>query len=267
MSCGIFGYIGQEGLPKDKIFNLLLEMESLKEEIDSSPLGGHGAGYVSLSEGLVPFFNKVGFFKDESSVKMLFDFDELRDADSFKFFIGHVRRASDEFSSPDDLDELHAHPFVHTGKHYRVYGVHNGFLQNYKELAQRINLKEYFTDSDVLTQYFLHLLDTEKDISSACEKLFATIEGNNTALFLIEGKEDFFVVLLHLGKTRGLVLYENEHGEFFICSRKSLLERHFADFLEKNGFFETLHIKPKEHNLFINWWRVEANPPFKLSEY
>ncbi|MEO0258243.1 MAG: hypothetical protein ABIM32_02260 [candidate division WOR-3 bacterium] len=267
MSCGIFAYIGSKDIETARIFDLLREMESLKEEVDESPLGGHGAGYVSLSEGLVPFYNKVGLIANRSPVESLFDFEELQDAQGFKFFIGHVRRASDEFSSPDELDELHAHPFVHSGKKFRIYGVHNGFLKNYKEISNRYGIQEYFTDSDVLTQYFLALLENKGNISSACEELFSGIEGNNTAVFLIEGKDDYHLVVLHTGKTRGLVIFENEHGEMLLCSRKGLLLKYFEDLLEDRNYFETVAVGPKEHQLFINWWRVDHTIPFKLSEY
>ncbi len=267
MSCGIFAYIGSRELEKERIYNLMHDMESLKEEADNSPLGGHGAGYVFLSDGLVPYYNKVGVVADASPVESLFDFDELKDPTSFKFFIGHVRRASDEFSSAEELDELHAQPFVHSGSKFRVFGVHNGFLKNYVQIAERAGVSEYFTDSDVLTQYFLFLLEREKDLSDACERMFNGVEGNNTALFLIEAQDWYKLVVVHIGKTRGLVIFENEYGELLLCSRKSLLTKHLQDFLEERSFFETLEIKPKEHQIFINWWRVDTNPPFKLSEY
>jgi len=83
----------------------------------------------------------------------------------------------------------------------------------------------------------------------------------------VEKREQFWLVVMHTGKTRGIVIYENELGEIIISSRKSVLEKHFAGLLERKKFFETLFIKPKEHQIFINWWRVEINPPFKLSEY
>ncbi|MGB9824966.1 MAG: hypothetical protein ACPLN0_06330 [Candidatus Hydrothermia bacterium] len=267
MSCGIFAYIGSKELEKKVIFDLMYDMESLKEESDNSPLGGHGAGYVFLSDGLVPYYNKIGVVTDISPVESLFDFDELKDTGSFKFFIGHVRRASDEFSSTEELDDLHAQPFVHSGSKFRVFGVHNGFLKNYVQIAEKLGISEYFTDSDVLTQYFLYLLEEEKDLSDACEKLFSGIEGNNTAVFLTEAEDGYKLVVLHVGKTRGLVIFENEYGELLLCSRKSLLTKHLQNILEERGFFETLEIKPREHQIFINWWRVDTNPPFKLSEY
>ncbi len=267
MSCGIFAYVGQEKIKLRTIYNCLKDLESLQEAEDTSPLGGHGAGYVMLSDALVPFYNKVGYFEKMSAVDALFDLDELKEVEESSFFIAHVRRASDEFSNAEELDELHAQPFVHSGAHYRVYGVHNGFLKNYIDLKGKFSLSECFTDSDALCQVFLALLERYDELSRACEELFSIVDGNNTAVFLVEKREQFWLVVMHTGKTRGIVIYENELGEIIISSRKSVLEKHFAGLLERKKFFETLFIKPKEHQIFINWWRVEINPPFKLSEY
>ncbi|MEO0239078.1 MAG: hypothetical protein ABIM45_04030 [candidate division WOR-3 bacterium] len=267
LSCGIFGYIGQYKVKLSSVKNLLKELESLKEDVDTLPLGGHGAGYFLLSDGLVLYHNKVGYYENRSPVDVLFDMEEFSPDDNVNFFMGHVRRASDEFSNPDDLDEFHAQPFVHTGSKYKVIGIHNGFLKNYKDLASKFQISDYFTDSDVLTQVFLKILEKKDDVSESCEELFSIVEGGNTAVFLVEKRDRYWLVVLHTGKTRGLVLYENTEGEILLCSRRGPLLNHFGPLINQRNFFESLYIPPKEQNIFINWWRIEVNPPFRLSEY
>ncbi|HOP32123.1 MAG TPA: hypothetical protein PKU94_01920 [Candidatus Hydrothermia bacterium] len=267
MSCGLFLYVGHEKLKFQDIYNFLKELETLQEPEDSSPLGGHGAGFVMLSDSLVPYYKKVGYFENRSSVDALFDSDELKNIANSNFFLGHVRRASDEFSSLEELDELHAQPFVHSDAHCRVYCAHNGFLKNYADLKNRLGIEEFYTDSDVLCQLLLALLERFGEISRACEELFSMIDGDNTAIFFVEKREQFWLVVLHIGKTRGLVVNENEMGEMVIASRRAPLYKYFGELIEKKGFFESLYIKPKEHRLFINWWKLKVNPPFSLSEY
>ncbi len=265
MSCGLFCYVGKNKISPERAKKVMSYLEVLKETEDDSPLGGHGAGYIVLSDALVAFHKKVGLYSNKSPVDLLFEDEDL--GSELNFFIGHVRRASDKFSDPDLLDELHAQPFMHSGIRYKVYCAHNGFLKNYEEMAKKFQIGEYFTDSDVLTQVFLKVLEDNGDLSKSCEKLFTLIDGNNTAIFLVDDSENFWLVVLHTGRTRGLVILENTEGEILISSRKSALEAHFSDLINKGGFFETLHVGPKEQNYFINWWRVESQIPFTLSEY
>uniref|UniRef100_A0A7V3ZX17 Glutamine amidotransferase type-2 domain-containing protein n=1 Tax=candidate division WOR-3 bacterium TaxID=2052148 RepID=A0A7V3ZX17_UNCW3 len=267
LSCGIFGYVGRSKVKLSNIKSLLKELENLKEEVDNSPLGGHGAGYFHLSDGLVVYHNRVGYYENRSPVDVLFELGEFSPDDEVNFFAGHVRRASDEFSKIEDLDELHAQPFIHVGRKYRVIGIHNGFLRNYKELAEKFKIEEYFTDSDVLTRVFLNILEKKDDISESCEELFSSVEGGNTAVFLVERRDNYWLVILHTGKTRGLVIYENTLGEILFCSRRGPLLKHFGNLISNRNFFESVYIPPKEQNLFINWWRIETDPPFRLSEY
>lgn len=160
--CGIVGYIGCKE-KKEVIINGLRELEYR---------GYDSAGMAVLQDDKLESFRAVGKLKNLES--------KLENA-SFKGFgvaIGHTRWAT--HGAPT---QHNAHP--HTGAHSAI--VHNGIIENYKELkaeleAQKVTFKSQ-TDTEVIVHLFEHYART-LPIESAFKKTIERIQGSYAILLI-----------------------------------------------------------------------------------
>jgi len=263
MSCGIIGYAGVDLLKLEVFRQIMTELEVLQEKNEKSPLGGHGAG-LFLVENRKELILRAGADKEKSPVKRIFEKLQEYSPDRTRFFLGHVRRASKEYE--DKLSEEFAHPFMAMERDVEIVGIHNGFLSNHLELQKRYRIEDALIDSDVLCKVLLKVMLRHRKIEHAIQEYFEVIEGNNTAAFYIKRGREMWLLLLHTGATRGLVVYENEKGNIVFCSREQPVKRYLGEYLQKNNYAITFRIGIKEHGHFINWWRIEPGT-FRLLEY
>ena len=153
--CGIVGYIGDKE-KKEVILSGLKELEYR---------GYDSAGMAVMSDGKIDFFKAVG--KLENLALKTKDFT----SEGFGVAIGHTRWAT--HGKPT---EINAHP--HLGEHSFV--VHNGIIENYKELKEELEAKGVKfvsqTDTEVIVHLFEEILkenggDTLKAYESAVKRL------------------------------------------------------------------------------------------------
>ena len=167
--CGIVGYIGDKE-KKSVILNGLKELEYR---------GYDSAGMAVMSGDKIDYFKAVG--KLENLADKVKDFT----SEGFGVAIGHTRWAT--HGKPT---EINAHP--HLGEHSFV--VHNGIIENYKELKEELEAKGVKfisqTDTEVIVHLFEETLKEKKDAFKAYEATIARLRGAYATLLITKTEPD-----------------------------------------------------------------------------
>src|SRR5574344_2870492 len=175
--CGIVGYIGKYDTCK-------ILLDGLKE---LEYRGYDSAGIAVLNEKNIDVFKAVG---------KLVNLEDKVNASSCKNYnlgIGHTRWAT--HGKPT---EVNAHP--HLGEY--SYVVHNGIIENYKELKDElISLGHKFvsqTDTEVIVHLFEHYNNKLKDAKKSFKETIKRLEGA-FAILLITKDEPEKIYFYKLG--------------------------------------------------------------------
>jgi glutamine phosphoribosylpyrophosphate amidotransferase len=165
-----------------------------------------------------------------------------------------VRRTSPDFLNTISYSECTQPYIAACNRRLRIVSVHNGFVENYKELHKKLRLKHLFEsekkkeliDSEVLPHFLEELLHNNNNIAEVLNDLLVQLENQkgNTASMLLQGEEKIgnFLVFLHHGKTRGLTIWDNPEDEVVFSSRKEPVKQVLDEFLRKHNFEEKLSI-------------------------
>src|SRR3989338_4626798 len=132
--CGIVGYLG-----KQKATPIL--MTGLQRE---SYRGYDSSGLVVFENGKIVCLKAVGKL-DQLEAK-------LKNCNSFGggLGLGHVR-----WATHGGVTEANAHP--HTDCHGNIWLVHNGIIENYQELKQKLQQEGHVFSSETDTEGVAHL--------------------------------------------------------------------------------------------------------------
>jgi glucosamine--fructose-6-phosphate aminotransferase (isomerizing) len=150
--CGIVGYLG----PKEKKTILLDGLQELEYR------GYDSAGFAVISEGKLHHFKAVGKLKNLREKAASFS------SEGEGVAIGHTRWAT--HGKPT---ELNAHP--HMGAF--SYVVHNGIIENYRELKKELEAKGIRFLSQTDTETIVHLFEEYvKEGLSPFDAFRATVE-------------------------------------------------------------------------------------------
>ena len=192
--CGIVGYIGKKEIKK-------ILIEGLKE---LEYRGYDSAGIAIIEEDLMHVFKAVGKIKNlEEKAK---DFKTK----GFGIGIGHTRWAT--HGKPT---ELNAHP--HLGEF--SYVVHNGIIENYKELKKELEDKGYKFISQTDTETIVHLFEENfkhlKDPFKAFEKTIERLKGAYAILLISKAKPD---TIFFAKNGSPLIVGKNDENEKFFAS-------------------------------------------------
>jgi len=131
--------------------------------------------------------------------------------------IGHVRWATHGGVTNED-----AHPHLDCGKKIAV--VHNGIIENYKELKFRLGLKHKFT-SNTDTEVIAHLIEEYMKLGSTLEKAVLKVTGElkgSYALAVISAAEPYKLVAAR--KDSPLVVGIGSNGNFVASDTLSFLD-------------------------------------------
>ena len=154
--CGIVGYVGKNDC-SDVLVNALSKLEYR---------GYDSAGIAVFEEGV------VNVIKSEGRLKNLEDKMKAESFPSGTAGIGHTRWAT--HGKPSDIN---SHP--HIGGEY-VTLVHNGIIENYRELKERLEAqgREFYSETD--TEVVAKLLDFNYsgDPIKAIEKTLSEVTGS-----------------------------------------------------------------------------------------
>jgi glucosamine 6-phosphate synthetase-like amidotransferase/phosphosugar isomerase protein len=166
--------------------------------------------------------------------------------------IGHVRYPSPEFMATASLKEA-AQPYVGQFEpELTIVSAHNGTVENYKELQQRLkghffeSAKAGLVDSEIIPHYFSELINETESADEALYKLLCTLQGSNAISMFHVDKENAFLHLIHKGKTRGLTVWANEKNEVIFCSRPEPVIEEFERLLARDKLKEKISIKRHE---------------------
>jgi glucosamine 6-phosphate synthetase-like amidotransferase/phosphosugar isomerase protein len=243
--CGIFGFSFLKPVSMDRVFKVLQKLEIHQLPQEPRPVGGYGAGVAVLLENgdvLVEKVGKVSRYPAQS----LFEIVEVKRA---SVLLGHVRMPSPEFMGTAKFKET-AQPYVvERDPELTVASVHNGKMENYKEIREKLGTGHVFEsekfeliDSEVIPHFFEEVVNEKRDVTEALYEFFCSVQGSNAVAMLQVGEEDSFLHLIHKGKTRGLTVWTNEKSEVIFCSRKAPLVEEFGKTLEKGNFKEKVSI-------------------------
>jgi len=214
--CGIVGALAQRD-----VSSILLEgLRRLEYR------GYDSAGIALINEGKLERFRALG------KVQQLAN--KITDDQPGKVGIAHTRWATHGIPS-----ESNAHP--HFSKN-RIAVVHNGIIENYKEIRQKLIADGYVFTSETDTEVIAHLIESfyETDLFSAVKKAIKTLEGA-FALGIIALDEPDTLVACRKGSPLVLGVGFQEH---FIASDISALLPVTSRFIYlEEGDFAVLHHK------------------------
>ena len=162
--CGIVGYVGKDkALPK-----LITGLKNLEYR-------GYDSAGVAILDG-----EKLDIVKNKGRIKNL---EEILDYDKLGGNIGiaHTRWATHGIPSLDN-----AHP--HTDNKHNFAVVHNGIIENYQELKEKlIHLGYTFvseTDTEVIPMLMEYYYEIEKDVFKAFQKTTGDLKGSYAILVI-----------------------------------------------------------------------------------
>jgi len=200
--CGIVGYVG-----KEKSLPILIEgLKALEYR-----------GYDSA--GIAAFFkDKIEVIKSAGRVEVLEKIlkDKISRYDTSHLGIGHTRWAT--HGAPN---KINAHP--HGDCEGRIFVVHNGIIENYKEIRKYLENRNHHFLSDTDTEVFPHLIEEFiKNKKSFHSALFC-------ALKIIKGAYAFAIIDLKNPQTLYAVTFSSPliigvgRGENLLASDPSAL--------------------------------------------
>lgn len=197
--CGIVGYIGKDE-KKEVLLEGLRELEYR---------GYDSAGIAILAEGKLEVFKAVGKLNNlEQKCK---DFV----SSGFGVAIAHTRWAT--HGKPT---EANAHP--HLADFSNV--VHNGIIENYKEIKEALIQKGHSfvsqTDTEVIVHLFEEYLKDCKDSFEAFEKTISELRGAY-AILLITQKDPNRI--FYAKSSSPLIIGRGEGGVYFASSDAPLI--------------------------------------------
>jgi glucosamine--fructose-6-phosphate aminotransferase (isomerizing) len=197
--CGIIGYVGEENAVPIIVDGLkMLEYR-----------GYDSAGIAVLKD------NSFGVVKQKGRLSAL----EARLKESpitGRLGIGHTRWAT--HGEPSDVN---SHP--HVGSQNKIAVVHNGIIENYKQIKERLQQRgvKFFseTDSEVIAQLAEHyyngnLMDTIVKVSNALEGSYAL------GIMCVDDKD----TLIAVKKDNPLIIGVASHGNFIASDVPAVLK-------------------------------------------
>lgn len=213
--CGIVGYIGQKE-KKNIILNGLKELEY--------------RGYDSSGMAVMDENGKIDCFKAVGKIKNLEEKTKNFSSTGQGIAIGHTRWAT--HGKPT---EINAHP--HFGEYSFV--IHNGIIENYKELKDELEkdgikfLSQ--TDTEVIVKLFEKINQKESDPFKAFKKTISRLIGAY-AILLITKKANGKIFFAK--NAVPLIAGKNDDGEIFFSSSDSPLIGFLKDvaYLDDNTY-------------------------------
>jgi glucosamine--fructose-6-phosphate aminotransferase (isomerizing) len=193
--CGIVGYIGKKRA-QPILLNCLSKLEY--------------RGYDSC--GIAVSGKNLQVYKDIGRVKALEK--SLPDIEGM-VGIGHTR-----WATHGEPSQINAHPHCDCTGRFAV--VHNGTINNFRELRERLAGEGHILVSQTDTEVIAHLIEKyyQGDFSDAVEKALGEIEGAYTMIALMAGEDS----LVAARKDSPLIIGIGDRENYFASDVPALLD-------------------------------------------
>ena len=197
--CGIVGYIGDKE-KKNVILSGLKELEYR---------GYDSAGMAVLQEQNLSYYKEIGKLGNLATKMSDLEFSGIGAA------IGHTRWAT--HGKPT---QINAHP--HLGEYSCV--IHNGIIENYKELKDELTQKGVNfisqTDTEVIVHLFEYYNKTAKTPFEAYEKTISRLRGAFATLLITKVAPD---VVFFAKNAAPMIIAQNQDEIYFSSSDAPLI--------------------------------------------
>lgn len=236
--CGIVGAIGLASPRK--------YVEKGLKMLDYRGYDSAGVGYYD---------HGIRIYKDVGSVAHLFD-EVAPKLIKTNIIIGHTRWATHGAPS-----KINTHP--HISFHKKICLVHNGVIENFKELKAELEAKGYEfygqTDTEVVGNLLEEQLQQTGDVFAAIRKVMGTIKGSYAISFFTSDNENALYVMK---KASPLVIGLGK-GFNLVASDASPMIDHTNEFVELSDEEYGLVTKDEVKIFDINGKPVNKQPIHK----
>jgi len=197
--CGIIGYVGNR-----KASTILLKgLKNLEYRgYDSAGIAtSHATGHVEVRKSV----GEIG---------------EIERRLNFESIEGNIGIAHTRWATHGAVTDENAHP--HTDCEGKIAIVHNGIIENYRALKERLISKGHRFTSDTDSEVIAHLIEENLNygFEDACTRAFGSLEGSYAILALKADERK----IVGARKDSPLVLGIAEHGIFLASDIPSFLE-------------------------------------------
>ena len=214
--CGIVGYKGNQ----NSIPVLLNGLKSLEYR------GYDSAGLAYINGGKIIIKKAIGRVKN---------LENLVTSDDF----GNIGIAHTRWATHGGVTDKNAHPH----KQGKITLVHNGIIENYKELSEKIDTKLLSeTDTEILCAYINKLYNENHNMLKTLAKLKNDIKGSYALAIINEDEPD---TLYGVRKNIPLILAKNDNEYFLVSDMTAALKYTNKFYLLEND--EIVKISDKEY--------------------
>ena len=214
--CGIVGYKGNQ----NSIPVLLNGLKSLEYR------GYDSAGLAYINGGKIIIKKAIGRVKN---------LENLVTSDDF----GNIGIAHTRWATHGGVTDKNAHPH----KQGKITLVHNGIIENYKELSEKIDTKLLSeTDTEILCAYINKLYNENHNMLKTLAKLKNDIKGSYALAIINEDEPD---TLYGVRKNVPLILAKNDNEYFLVSDMTAALKYTNKFYLLEND--EIVKISDKEY--------------------
>jgi glucosamine--fructose-6-phosphate aminotransferase (isomerizing) len=231
--CGIVGYIGYKNT-KEILIDGLTELEYR---------GYDSAGIAILENQTIDVYKAVGKIKNlQKKVNILANHNNTIVTTG----IGHTRWAT--HGKPT---ELNAHP--HLGEY--SYVVHNGIIENYKELKSELQEAGHKfvsqTDTEVIVHLFEYYFNISNNANKSFEQTIQRLEGAYSILLITKSQPNTVYFMKHGSP---LAIAKSSDSEVYFASSDAPLIGHATDvvYLE-DGVSGIATLDSLEFSQEVNW--------------
>ncbi len=226
--CGIVGYIGK----KDALPILLDGLRRLEYR------GYDSAGVLVLG-------------KSANLAKVAGRVDDLEKEIAKKDFSGNIGIAHTRWATHGKPNKANAHP--HTGCNKNFYIVHNGIIENYKELKQELQKNGHKFSSQTDSEVFAHLIEEEfkryHNFEAAFKNAIARVRGaygvlavckddkekiliarKSSPIVIGVGKDEYIIasdISAILGRTNNIIYISDD--EIAVCENNEIRISNFKN--------------------------------------
>lgn len=192
--CGIIGIVAEQG------FNIRDELLSMLSCLEYR--GYDSSGFAS-SDGTV--CKEVGYISNLRS--------KVKSSMESKAAISHTR-----WATHGGVNQANSHPHMNPSKD--IFVVHNGIIENYRELAARIGARNFVstTDTEIIPHYISSFLDKGYDMLEAMSRFMQEAEGTYAVLILRKGEDRIYAMKkdspLLLGRGKGGYCFASDTNAF-----------------------------------------------------